>query len=356
MGLWFRMLAYITGAINRELLLKNEYLMAENKVLRAHVKGRLALTDEDRRTLATLGVELGRRLLAEVACIVSPDTIFRWYRDLVAKKFDGSKKRKSQGRPPIAGEIEKLVLQFARENPSWGYRRIVGALANVGHEISHQTVADILKRNGLEPAPTRKKGTSWKEFLRTHMAVMAATDFFTVEVLTLQGLVTYYVLFVMDLASRRVHLAGITDSPHETWMKTVAIQLTAEYGFLKGKRFLIHDRDTKFTAAFRAILKDAGTEPLVLPPHSPNLNAFAERWVRTIKSECLSRLIFFGERSLWRAVEEFVAHYHAERNHQGLGNALIEPRAADRVGERLGLIDCRERLGGLLKFYHRKAS
>ena len=139
-------------------------------------------------------------------------------------------------------------------------------------------------------------------------------------------------------------------------MKTVAIQLTAEYGFLKGKRFLIHDSDAKFTAAFRAILNDAGTEPLVLPPHSPNLNAFAERWVRTIKSECLSKLIPLGEGSLWRAVEELVAHYHAERNHQGLDNALIGPRAEDRVGESLGRITCSGRLGGLLKFYHRKAA
>ena len=299
--------------------------------------------------------ERGRKLLAEVASIVSPDTIFRWSRELVAKKFDGSKKRRSEGRPPTAEEVEKLVLKIARENRSWGYRRIVGALANLGHEISHQTVADILNRHGIEPAPSRGKGTTWSEFLKTHLSVLAA-DFFTVDVLSLHGLVTYYVLLVMDPATRRVHLAGITHSPNETWMKTIALHLTmADAGFLNGKRFLIHDRDTKFTAAFRRILEDAGTECLVLPPHSPNLNAFAERWVRSIRSECLRRLIPFGERSLWNAVEEYLRHYHAERNHQGLANRIIAPSPEDRVGAAIGPIRCRERLGGLLKFYHRAA-
>lgn len=351
-----RLMAYLTTAINRDLLREVDYLRAENQVWRALVKGRPKLSLEQKKTLASAARGLGQKLLAQVASIVTPDTLFRWYRELVAKKFDGSKERDSPGRPRTAAEIEALVLQMARENRSWGYRRIVGALANVGHEISHQTVADILQRNGLPTAPVRKKGTPWGEFLRTHMGVLAATDFLTVEVMSLRGLITYYVLFVIDLATRRVHVAGITHSPDEIWMKTVATQLTmVDAGFLHGKRYLIHDRDSKFTAAFRGILKAAGTKCLMLPPHSPNLNAFAERWVRSLREECLDRILFLGEGMLRTAVRAYVQHYMAERNHQGLENALIAPRDADRVGQALGRVRRRERLGGLLRFYHRVA-
>ncbi len=311
-----RILAYVAAVINRDLLLKCEYLAAENKILKAQLKTRPKLSEEEKRTLADLGKKLGRKLLAEVASIVSPDTLFRWYRELIARKFDGSKKRQATGRPPAEAEIEELVLQFARANRSWGYRRIVGALANVGHEISHQTVANILKEHGVEPAPERGKRMKWSEFIKTHLSVLAATDFFTVEVLGLKGLVTYYVLFVIDLATRRVHLAGLTHSPDETWMKTVALQLTVDgHGFLNGKRLLIRDRDTKFTAAFDKILKDAGTKALLLPPHSPNLNAFAERWVRSVRTECLDKLIPIGESALLHAIEEYLRHYDSSTHY-----------------------------------------
>ena len=160
------MLAYITGSVDQELLLRNEYLVAENRILRNQVEGRLSLTDTERISLAEIGKRLGRKALAEVAQIVRPETILGWHRKLIARKFDGTKQRSSVGRKPTEQEIEKLVLQFARENRSWGYRRIVGAIGNLGHEISHQTVANILKQHDLAPAPTRGKGTSWKEFIR----------------------------------------------------------------------------------------------------------------------------------------------------------------------------------------------
>jgi transposase InsO family protein len=246
---------------------------------------------------------------------------------------------------------------MAKENVGWGYDRIVGALANLGYSLSDETVGNILRRNGIPPAPKRKRTTTWKEFIRAHMAVLAGTDFFAVEVLTLRGLVSYYVLFFIHLESRRVEVAGITPHPNEAWMKQIARNVTMdEWGFLESRRYLIHDRDTKFTDSFRAIVKSSDVEPLKLPARSPNLNAYAERWVRSVKEESLSKLILFGEASLRRTLREYVTHYHEERNHQGKGNVLLFPlnRPSARSSDRS--VRCRERLGGLLKYYHREAA
>ena len=206
------MLAYVTGSVDAELLRRNEYLVAENRILRAQISGRLKLTDGERRTLAHIGKPLGRKALAEVATIVRPDTILAWHRRLVARTFDGSKKRTSPGRPPVDRAREDLIVRLATENRDWGYDRIVGALANLGHEVSDQTVGNILKRHGIPTASERKKTTTWKEFIRAHRDVLAATDFFTAEVWTLRGLVTYYVLFFMHVATRRVQ-AGVARRP-----------------------------------------------------------------------------------------------------------------------------------------------
>ena len=243
---------------------------------------------------------------------------------------------------------------MAEENPSWGYDRIVGALVNLGHEVSDQTVGNVLHRHGLPPAPERKRTTTWAAFIRTHLAVLAGTDFFAVEVLTLRGLVTYYVLFFIHLESRKVDIAGITVHPNEQWMQQMARNVTMEgCGALRDCRYLLHDRDTKFTISFRAIIKSGQVKPLPLPAHSPNLNAYAERWVRSVKEECLSKIILFGERSL-RALSEYVAHYHAERNHQGKSNILLFRRAIETCRD--GPVQCRERLGGLLSYYHQEAA
>ena len=188
------------------------------------------------------------------------------------------------------------------------------------------------------------------------MEVLVATDFFTAEVWTLGGLVTYYVLFFIHLGSRQVHVAGVTPHPNAAWMVQVARNVTMEeWGFLSPGQYLIHDRDTKFCAAFQQIIDDAGVERVVLPPRSPNLNAFAERWVRSVKEECLSRLILFGEDSLRHVLNEYVEHFHHERNHQGKGNVLLFPVVSHDT-ERQGLMQCRERLGGLLKYYAREAA
>ena len=262
----------------------------------------------------------------------TPDTILRWHRQLVAAKWDYSQRRqKKPGRPPTPEEITQLVLQMARENPSWGYDRIVGALANLKHRISDQTVGNILKAHGIEPAPERKRQTTWKTFVSSHWDVLGAIDFTTIEVWTKGGLVTFYLLFVMELATRRVHFAGCTPNPDEPWMQQIARNLTdAEDGFFLGKRYVLMDRDGKFCPAFREILKHEGVESVLLPPKSPNLNAQLERFHRSLKEECLSRLIFFGEASLRNAVRQFLAHYHGERNHQGMGNRILVP--GDEVG------------------------
>src|SRR5450759_1917213 len=182
-----------------------------------------------------------------------------------------------------------------------------------------------------------------------HRALLAGTDFFTAEVLTLRGLVTYYVLFFIHLESRRVDIAGITIHPDEPWMKQIARNVTMEgCGALRNCHYLLHDRDTKYTQSFRAIIVSGQVEPLVLPARSPNLNAYAERWVRSVKEECLSKVILFGECSLRRALSEYVEHFHAERNHQGKGNVLLFPRDTDVCRE--GPVQCRERLGGLLRY------
>jgi putative transposase len=353
---WQHLLAYITGTVDQELLLRNEYLVTENRILRNQIKGRIRLSDGERKTLAEMGQKLGKQALAEVAKIVKPDTILAWHRTLVAQKFDGSQQRQAPGRPKIDQELEALVVRLAQENRSWGYDRIVGALANLGYTISDQTVGNILKRHSIAPAPERKTTTTWKEFIRTHMDVLVATDFFTAEVWTLGGLVTYYVLFFLHLSSRKVHVAGVTPHPNEAWMVQAARNVTMEeWGFLSPGQYLIHDRDTKFCAAFQQIIDDAGVERVVLPPRSPNLNAYAERWVRSVKEECLSRLILFGEVALCRALNAYLAHYHHERNHQGKGNALLLP-AVSQDTEHGGPIQCHERLGGLLKYYEREAA
>jgi hypothetical protein len=185
---WARILAYITGTVDEELLLRNEYLAAENRILKSQLKTQLRLTDAERVTLAEIAHRLGRKALEDLASVVKPDTIMGWYRRLIARKYDGAKSRRYPGCPRIDGEIEQWVVRMAKENSDWGYDRIVGAMANLGYTL---------------------------DFIRAHMSVLAGTDFFSVEVLTLRGLVTYYVLFFIHFESRRVEIAGITPHPNE---------------------------------------------------------------------------------------------------------------------------------------------
>src|SRR6476659_4079877 len=241
-----RLLAYVTGLVNQELLLQVEYLVAENRILRAHAPVRLRLSNEERSTLAEIGRRPGRKGLEKVALVAKPETILNWFRQLVAQKFDGSKYRSYPGRPRIAAEVEAPIVQMARENSGWGYDRIAGALANLGHEISDQTVANVLRRHRIAPAPKRSQTTTWKDFIASHMAVLAGTDFFTVEVLTWRGLATYYVLFFIHLESRRVSLAGLTKHPTSEWMIQMAGNATDEgSGFLRAARMPVQTHSVR---------------------------------------------------------------------------------------------------------------
>jgi len=244
---------------------------------------------------------------------------------------------------------------MAAENRDWGYTRIIGALSNLGHKLARGTVANILKRNGLEPAPDRSRKTSWKEFLTQHWELIVAADFFTVEVWTAKGLRRFVVLFFIELSTRRVEIAGISAAANGLWMSQIARNLTdCVEGLLTGKRYLIHDRDPLFTDEFLRTLKVANVESVKLPARSPNLNAYAERFVRSIKASCLERLILFGESSLRTAVQNFVIHYHRERNHQGLDNRIILPKPG--LATKTGAVHRRERLGGTLNYYYRAAA
>jgi putative transposase len=356
---WEKLLTFVAGKIDQELQAKTEYLVAENRILREQIKGRPRFTDAQRNTLATIGAKIGKAGLEQIATIVTPETILRWHRKLVAAKFDGSDRRsyENPGRPPIDPAVVELVVKLAKENPTWGYLRIAGAMAELDHEVSHQTVRNILAHHGIDPAPRRKNTTSWSDFIKSHADCLLATDFFTTEVWTALGLVTHYVLFFIHIQSRKVYLAGITPNPTDAWMRQAARNLTMAGCEIVGKcRYLIHDRDTKFSEGFRMIVRTAGIEPLKLPPRSPNLDAYAERFVRSIKEECLDRMIFFGEASLEHAVTQYLEHYHAERTHQGKGNRILFPSDPSASKPRDGPIQCREGLGGLLKYYHRNAA
>jgi transposase InsO family protein len=327
---WQILVAAMAGWIGRQQDAVIEYLREENRVLRQQL-GR------KRRRLAVRGKAIGRRALTEVASLVTPDTILRWHRQLIAEKW--THERRSPGRPRVMEVIADLVVRMARENPCWGYTRIQGALSNVGHRVGRTTVANIIKKNGIDPAPERGKRMTWSQFLRAHWNVLAAADFFTVEVWGPRGLVTFYVFFLIELATRRIEIAGITPGPNEVWMMQISRNLTDPVnGFLADKKFVILDRDSKYSAGFRDLLKGSGVEIVRLPPRSPNLNAYAERFVRSIKDECLDRMILFGERSLRKATREYASHYHSERKHQGLDNRLIEPD--DRPGSTMNAVEC----------------
>lgn len=348
-------LVCLAGWMQREQQAVIDYLQEEVSVLKeAFGEKKPRFNDEQRIRLAAKAKKVKFSRLKEIASIVTPQTLLRWHRELVAKKYDSSRRR-GRGRPPTPEEISQLVVQMATENERWGYTRIRDALMNLGHEISRDTVANILRGRGIEPAPERGKKTSWAQFLQRHWEVMAAADMFTVEVWSLAGLVRYHVFFVLRLATREVQIAGIANQPSAAWATQAVGHLCDGLGgFLSGCRFLIHDRDPLFGIPFDQVLASSAIENVRLPSRSPNLNAYAERFVRSIKSECLDQLVFFSENSLRHALSEFAEHYHRERNHQGLNNRIIRPEFVEP--EPHGEVRRRERLGGLLNYYHRQAA
>jgi transposase InsO family protein len=326
-----------------------EYLREKNRVLKAQLAVDACSCPTTNGGAWRSFASLGRRILAEVATIVTPDTILRWHRQLIARKWAYPKRR--PGRPAVLPEIGRLVVRMATENPTWGYTRLQGALKNLGHRVARSTIARILEEQGIPPSDERP--TSWRTFLRAHWGALLPADVFTTAVWTLRELVTYYTLFVIELHSRWIHIVGSTPHPDEAFMFQIARHLTAATdGVLQERCFLICDRDRKWSTGVRHLLETSGVRVVQTPYRAPNGNAHAERFVRSIKDECLNRVIPLGERHFRRTLAEFVAHYHRVRNHQGGGNDLI-----DGAGNRhhVGSIRRRQRLGGLLSYYHRAA-
>jgi len=351
---WLTLITCIAYCVDRELYKAIDYLREQVRVLieQQEKDRRILLDNHQRRRLAIKAKRLTRKLLEDTTVPFTPDTVLGWYRRLIAQKYDGSRNCKNPGRPRISEEIVELVLQFKRENPNWGYTQIRDYIVYLGYKIGETTVKNILIANGLDPEPEVTRKTTWKEFIQSHWSVLAACDFFSVELLVRGRLVRCMVLFAIDLSTRKVKILGVKSDPNGVWMEQVARNATdSEDGIFKGKRYLIHDRDPLFTIGFEMILQSAGVKPVKLPPKSPNLNAYAERFVRSIKEECLSKLILSSELQLRHVLSEYLEYYHHERIHQGI-NGIIEPKYQGQQGD----IICIERLGGLLKSYHYQAA
>ncbi len=354
----------INERMQKALDYKTEEVLVLKQILQQVTnKKRIDFSEEQRGRLALLGKSLTAKERGDHCEIVRPNTILDWFRRIYSEKYDSSKSPRRKGGPPKPKEIRELVIRIAQDNLSWGYTKIRDVV-NEGLQIDicRNTVANILSRAGIVPAPEREKKRTWKQFMRSHLHCLYACDFFNVEVLGVFGAVRYSVLFVIELESREVHIAGICHNPGGEWMKQVARNLTDPFdGFLRDAKHLIHDADPLFTRDFKEILKPLGSSKgegvacIQIPPRSPNCNAFAERFVRSIKGECLRHFVFFGEWHLRYVVREYVAHYNQERFHQGIGGKLIRPTSSNENAV-TGEIKCRSRLGGLLNYYHRDAA
>jgi putative transposase len=309
-------------------------------------RNRPKLRPADRALLAAL-----TRLLPDRrrhGLMVTPQTLLRWHRELVRRKW--AQPHRGPGRPPVEERVRQLVLRLARENPRWGYPRIAGELQKLGLRVSSSTVRRLLLDASLGPAP-RRIGLSWQQFLRQQASSMLACDFFTVETITLRR---YYVLFFIELGSRRVHLAGCTSNPTGAWVTQQARNLSFT-GLFERTRFLIHDRDSKFCAAFDEVFRSEGVKVIHTPVRAPRANAFAERFVRTVRAECLDWLLILGHSHLERALRIFVAHYNHQRPHRAL--ALHSPHAnAQGNSPPAGAVERRDLLGGLIHEYHPAAA
>ncbi|MHC4757268.1 MAG: integrase core domain-containing protein [Planctomycetota bacterium] len=350
------LLMMLAGWINRQQQEVIAYLKEENNILRDELlkatgKKRILLNDNQRRRLAILGKKRGRKLLGEICCGFSPDTLLLWYRKLVAMKYDGSRYRSKYGRPKISDYLKQLIISMAKEHKHLGCRMLHGYLKYLGFKVSPATISRVLKEHGIEPAPNRPEKTTWNEFIRAEWESLIAIDFFSVEVLTLGGIIRYMVLFAIDYKTRKVEILGIIPQAYGGWMEQIARNMTDPFdGFCKDKRFVVMDRDPLFTEKFRKILSSSGVQPVRITTASPNLNPFAERFVRSIKHECLNKMIIMGEKHLRYCIDQYLIHYHTSRPHTGLGHNMIDPQPQGN-----GEIVCHERLGGILKSWRRAA-
>jgi putative transposase len=341
------LLRLLVGGRRSEFAKDIELLVLRHQlVVLARQTGRPSLRPADRAFLAALARVLPRR--RRQGLVVTPKTLLRWHRELVRRKW--AQPRGKPGRPAVDPEVRELVLRLARENPRWGYQRIAGEMLKLGRRVSPSTVRRLLLAAGLEPAP-RREGPSWRDFLRQQAASMLACDFFTVETISLRR---FYVLFFIEIESRRVHLAGCTANPTGAWVTQQARNLSFTEVFER-MRFLILDRDTKFTASFEEIFRSEGIRIIHTPIRAPQANAYAERFVRSVRAECLDWLLILGRRHLERVLRAYTAHYNRERPHRGLA---LQPPERVNAGDppTAGKIERRDRLGGLIHEYYRAAA
>ena len=292
-----------------------------------------------------------RARLGHVVLLFKPETLLKWHRELVRRKWTFTNRAK-RGRPPTATELAALILRLAKENPTWGYGKLEGELLKLGHDIGRSTIRDVLKREQVPPAPHRaKQGSSWRTFLTHYKEQMLACDFFTIETAWLR---TIYVLFFLELGTRRVHLAGCTAHPTAAWVTQQARQMSwtlQEEGL--PIRFLLHDRDAKFPASFDHVFKADNVTIIRTPFQSPKANAFAERWIRSVREECLDHVLILGERHLDRVLKEYVTYFNHGRPHQGIGQQIP---AGDKRSVGRGPVRCRDVLGGIIHDYYRAAA
>lgn len=342
-----RLLRLVTGTSSVSALeIENAVLRHQLTVIRRRVK-RPELRRMDRVLLAAASRLLPRDRWSSF--LITPQTLLRWHRELVSRKWTYHRRR-TVGRPRIDPDVRELVLRLGRENPRWGCLRIQGELRKLGIRIGATTIRTILRRSGLGPAP-RRDGPSWSEFLRTQARGIWACDFFTVETARLR---TLYVLFFIELGSRRLRIAGVTRNPDSAWVTQQARNLAME-GRLENVRFLIRDRDAKFSGPFDEVFRTEEVRVITTPIRAPRANAIAERWVRTVRQECLDHVLVFGRRHLERVLGDYASHYNGKRPHRAL--ALTPPTASPetRVSPPSEVLR-RDVLGGVIHEYHLPAA
>ena len=346
-----------TGRTDREKDLQILVLQHQLRLLQRERPQPRRLSHWEKLTLAVLTAKLAgattgpRTALGQTLLLFKPETILKWHRELVRRKWT-CRRPQAGGRPALPADVEELILRLARENAGWGYSRIQGELLKLGYTLGRSTVRDVLKRHRVPPAPQRRRQAStWRAFLRRHQDQLLACDFFTVETLRLK---TVYVLFFIELGTRRVHLAGCTTHPTAAWVTQQARQLSWQLqdGDIPA-RYLLHDRDSTFVPAFDAVFRSEGVAIIRTPYRAPNANAVAERWIRSARQECLDHLLIVGEAHLRRVLDVYVGFYNRARPHQGLDQRtpVTAPRPAPH-----GPIQCRSRLGGLLRSYDRESA
>jgi len=347
----FHPLLYIlVSATRQELARQVHYLKTENQILRSKLPKRVLVTPTERRQLVKAARGLGDAL-RELVAIVQPSTLLRWLNADDAPRSNKKPSTRKPGRPRTPEDVRQLIVRIATET-GWGYTRVLGELRKLGYRLSRQTVKNILIEHGIDPGPKRGKGT-WDEFIKIHASTMWATDFLSKRVWTLRGPIDLYLLVFLQIGSRRAWVSSATAHPDSAWVAQQARNFCMDLPDGDRQRAIVlHDADTKFTNQFRGILKSEGLRPHKLIPVSPNLNAYVERFIQTIQQECLDHFVVVGKRHLNYIVREFLGHYHKERPHQGLGNVPLSGLPATGNGE----VVCRERLGGLLKHYERRAA